>query len=620
MIVRYNNIEIDLEQFRITNAGQEVTVEPKVFDTIAYLVKNQSRMVTRDELFETVWEGRQVSDATLSNHIKNARKALDDDGERQQVIKTVRGRGYQFIAQLSGVQEEDKQEVAPSSEPLTTAHTRPLRILAFIATALLVGSITFWQWPSPQKSEKPYIIVLPFSVSSNNSETWAPFADQITRELIQHLRKIAGTRVVPPPSAFTFKDNKTRGFIRNQLPEVNYVLDGVVSEASTGGIRISVELENLLTGSLVWDKDFDINVSDANVFTVQSSIAESVSDALKVSILSKVQRQLAQAPTTSIEAYELYINGQYQFSLLSHESVQQAIELFDQAIALDPLFEEALVARSNAYRILMNVFEIPKDVLPKVISASIDVLDVNPQSAYARSSLGVAYVHAWLWNDAWKMLSEARKRDPDLALTELGFSLYYSAIGDFSALHKSVQRASELDPLNPEIAEWGMWALMMANELEAASDWGKKMYALHPKNPYMVLSLAVNETMKGNYEAGIKWAEQGVNMSNRIPFSLIILAQAYAAAGTTAQIPALIAEAEAANEYMCPYETAVIYSLLGQPDIAFGLLNEAVAYRSNCLMFTRHDPRLQPLRNDPRYDHLLERLNLTDEDILSYSK
>lgn len=284
--------------------------------------------------------------------------------------------------------------------------------------------------PDQTDSSPPYVLVVPFSISSNNIVSWEPFADQITRELIQGLRKVSGMNIVPPPSSFTFKSNKIRTHIKEKLPDVNYVLDGVVSEGIDGNLRITVELENLEHGTLIWDGDFDIQVNSTNRFTIQSDIAESVAQSLQVIMLEEERQVLAKIPTVSLAAYDLYVQGQHQLSMMTHDSLLRSITLFSQAIALDPKFEEPYVGKSKAYRIIMILFDKPKDILPKVISSAIEVLEINPESAQIMSSLGLAYVHAWQWEDAWKMLSKAREKDPNIALTELGFTLYYSAMGD----------------------------------------------------------------------------------------------------------------------------------------------------------------------------------------------
>ena len=622
MKFHFDEFEIDTQQYQIRKSGRELPVEPKVFDVVVYLIQHRDRLVSRDELFEQIWSGRLVSDTTLSNHIKSSRKILGDSGDLQGVIKTIRGRGYQFVADVSELDLGKGAELSSQGEGEPVSSHRGLAIKLVISLAILAVSVILWLIIKPVNinDEPPYVLVVPFSVSSNELATWEPFADQITRELIQSLRKVSGLNVVPPASTFTFKSNKTRSHIQKQLPDVNYVLDGVVREGNNGNMRITVELEDLKDGSLVWDGDFDILVNSANSFTVQSDIAKSVTDSLRVIILEEEKRVLAKVPTSSLPAYELYVQGQYLFSMMTHDSVLKAIDYYSQAVALDPEFEEAYVAKSNAYRMLMVLFDIPKDVLPRVITSTIDVLNVNPESAQARSSLGLAYVHAWLWDDAWRMLNEARARDANLATTELAYALYYSAIGDAKALKRSLARADALDPLNEEIAEWGLWALMMIGEMDAATQWGQEKLQLHPNIPYPLLSLSVAQYINGNYERSIALAVKGVEMSQRAPLSLIFLAQSYAAADQTDKVQALIKEAEMQNKYVCPYETAVVYALMGEIDTVFILLDKAVEYRSNCLIFTRHDPRLRPIRRDPRYFKLLKTIGLDDQALSRYLK
>ena len=199
----------------------------------------------------------------------------------------------------------------------------------------------------------------PFDVSGDAPEAWRPLADQVTREVIRNLRKISGLRVVPTPSAFTFKDNKAREHIRRQLPDVQYVLDGVVSISGDNALRITAELEDLNKGVLVWDKDYEGRTDDTNLFAMQSGIAAAVSDSLKVAILADERRALGELPTTNLKAYEFYVAGRQQMDLYSQESQLRAIELFDQAIAQDPKFIAAYVARGDAYRVLFAYFEPP---------------------------------------------------------------------------------------------------------------------------------------------------------------------------------------------------------------------------------------------------------------------
>jgi len=97
---------VDTARYRITSGDAVIPAEPKVFDLLVYLIRHRDRVLSREELFKEVWDGREVSDATLSNHVKSARKVLSDNGELQQTILTIRGRGYQFIAPVTVIPED----------------------------------------------------------------------------------------------------------------------------------------------------------------------------------------------------------------------------------------------------------------------------------------------------------------------------------------------------------------------------------------------------------------------------------------------------------------------------------------------------------------------------------
>ena len=128
------------------------------------------------------------------------------------------------------------EQKAPEPHPATGGPGKrvvPAWRLPLVIIGVLVAALLGWRSSRQSRTSRaptsPYVVVVPFDVSGDAPEAWRPFADQVTRELIRNLRKISGLRVVPTPSAFTFKDNKTRDHIRSQLPDVQYVLDGVVS-------------------------------------------------------------------------------------------------------------------------------------------------------------------------------------------------------------------------------------------------------------------------------------------------------------------------------------------------------------------------------------------------------
>lgn len=611
---------IDTDRFRITSGETAIPVEPKVFDLLVYLIRHRDRVLSREELFREVWEGREVSDATLSNHVKSARKVLGDNGELQQTILTIRGRGYQFIAPVTEISGADGVAADRAPDPPAAPAWRvPLAIVGALLCAALLGWYSFSQRSTAGPPDAPYIVVVPFDVSGDASGVWQPFADQVTREVIRNLRKISGLRVVPATSVATFKENKSRDHIRRQLQDVQFVLDGVVGIAAGNSMRITVSLEDLEKDLVVWDSAYEGRTDDTNLFATQSNIAAAVSQSLKVAILADEQRALEAFPTSNLKAYELYVAGRHQLALLSHESLPRAVELFDAAIALDPAFFDAYIARSDAYRQLFTYYEPPINLLPKVIDSLAEAQALRPDSAEAWSSLGLTYVMAWRWNDAWIALNKAKRRDATLAQTELGFALYYAGLGEVDKVKRALADAERLDPLNVEMADWGTWALFTIGEIEAARTWVAKQMRQHPDIGMIFSSGAIAAYVAGDHEAGVRLAEHGAAL-DRSSLALIILAQAYGYAGQQPNVLPLLDEAARTGSYACPYESAAAHLTLGDTEHAVKLLDEAVAKRSNCLIFLRNDPRLQPIRQHPHYQVLLNRVGLDDVAVTSYKR
>ncbi len=623
---------IDTALYRISSGDAPIPTEPKVFDLLVYLLQHRDRVVTREELFQEVWDGRMVSDATLSNHIKSARKILGDNGELQKTILTIRGRGYQFIAPVTVIPEGAEGTAgaeAPAPQPPAAAGRLANRVAPawrwpVVIAGVLIPALLGWYIFAPLQAERsdsdlPYVVVVPFDVSGDVPDAWRPFADQVTRELIRNLRKISGLRVVPTPSAFTFKDNKSRDYIRRQLPDVRYVLDGVVSISAGNSLRITAELEDLRTERVVWDKAYDGRTDDTNLFAMQSSIAAAVSDSLKVAILAEERQALDEFPTSNLKAYEAYVAGRFQLDLVSHESLPRAIHMFDQAIALDPRFFDAHIARSDAYRQLFAYFEPPINMLQKVVDSIAEAQELRPDSADAWSSLGLTYVMSWRWKDAWIALNKAKRRDPTLAQTELGFALYYSGLGEPEKVKRALAEAERLDPLNAEMADWGNWALFMVGESKAARDWVDRKMQQHPDVGMVFSGAGVGAYIAGDFERAVKLAERGAELDGS-PVALIMLAQAYGYAGQKDKVLPLLEKATAAGTYTCPYESAAAYLSIGNEERAMILLDEAIANRSNCLMFLRNDPRLKPIRRNPQFQRLLNRVGLDDVAVASYKR
>ncbi len=628
---RVGNYTIDPALFRVTSGSEVVPVEPKVFDLLVYLIRHRDRVLSRDELFQKVWDGREVSDATLSNHIKSARRALGDSGELQQTIQTVRGRGYQFVAPVTELQvaaESSGDQKQPVAAVAARSRRRQAWLLPLAAAFLVVVATGALVWrmarspDAPVKAPPPIVLVLPLEVAGDGRASWQGWADEITRRVIGSLRQISGLRALDRATSFSFRGaDRNHEHIRRQLPEVRYVLSGIVTPSSTRSFRITLELDELDTGKQAWRKVYEHRGSfdEAALTEVEAAIAPAVSQSLQVTMLDDERlalRRLREPLTSDRQAMELYVEGWKYLQLYDYESMKKATALFEQAVARDKDFFDAWLALGEAYRWIFGYYETPRDVLPKVVSALKRAQELRPDSAEPLSALGLTYTMAWDWEPAWRYLNLAREKDSHLATTELGFALYYCAHDEPERVKQSLQRAKENDPLNAELADWGNWALVMVGESDAAREWVNGMMEKHPTIGFIAAGAGVGASIVGDHPRAVKLTEQGHLLDNT-PVVKVMLAQAYGYSGRDDEARSLLHEAERAGVYTCPYESAVAYLVIGETDTSMALLEKSYDKRSNCLIFLRVDPRLQSLREDPRYRQrfqaLLVRVGLDDE-------
>jgi DNA-binding winged helix-turn-helix (wHTH) protein/TolB-like protein len=632
---------IDTARYRISSVGAAVPVEPKVFDLLVYLIRNRDRVVTREELFEKVWDGRPVSDATLSNHVKSARKALGDSGELQQTIQTIRGRGYHFIAAVSEVAGNTADAgsnlaAKPATVPAAAPSLRPSRrvwALSLVAVLLLAGALVWWSRSTTPgtaavDTSRTWLLVVPMDVYGPASESEQLWANQITRELIDNLKEISGLQTKERATSFEFKDpqDRTHDSIRNRLSDVRYVLGGRVESQAGRKPFVIMELDDLVTGRRIWKERYALPryAEDEGYELLRSVITNAVTASLEVTILEDEQRaleRLGRLPTKNKAAMDLYVQGWKHLLLPKYESLLDAVKLFDSATQLDPDFYDAHLAKGKARRWIYAYYETPRKEFDGVVEAFEAARKLRTEAAEPLAELGLTYALAWKWTEAWKYLDAARQKSGKLATTELGFAIYYSGLNQPDLVQQALQRAEMIDPLNVEIADWGNWALFLNGETAASREWGIRMMDRHPTVGFIFSDAAIGAYMDKDYKRAIELANKGLALDEQSPLAMIVAAQAYGHDGQVDKVRPMLEEAASSQYYACPYESAVGYLSIGDARKAMQLLEDAYSKWSNCLVFLRVDPRLDPIRREPHlkaYLDLLQRVGLDDAKFKSY--
>jgi TolB-like protein len=314
VIFTFGDHRLDIERRELRRGGELVGLEPQVFDVLAYLVRHRERVVSQDDLRQAVWSGRVVSYSALASRINAVRRALGDDGTRQQLVRTFARKGVRFVGEVS----ELLQPPVPGA-------------IAAAEHAELHG-------PAPPFPDKPSIAVLPFQNMSGDPEQ-EYFADGMVEEIITALSRIAWLFVIARNSSFSYKGQSPDVKQVGRELGVRYVLEGSVRKAGSQ-VRIAAQLVEAETGTHLWADRFDGSLED--VFDLQDRVASSVSGVIEPALQAAETARAVRRPTNDLTAYDLYLRALAMMS--SAEQIPASLRLLEQAIARDPGYGPALAS------------------------------------------------------------------------------------------------------------------------------------------------------------------------------------------------------------------------------------------------------------------------------------
>jgi len=317
MIYRFCNCELDTECLELRRGDELQAVEPQVFSLLLHLIENRDHVLTKDDLISAIWQGRIVSDTSLSSRISAVRSAVGDTGSSQSIIRTMPKRGFRFVA---NVVHHDTTQPAP-----------PLGGRIDVTTDSVTDQIT------ADKDNRPGIAVLPFDNLSEEPEQ-EYFSDGLADDLIAGLSLFRGLLVIARNSTFTYRGASTDIGEMARAFGVRYVLEGSVRK-SGNRIRIAVQLIDATSGGHVWVERYDRELVD--IFDLQDEITECVVSAISPAIIDAEMKRALRRRPDSLDAHESYLRGLWCLRKLKKSANAEAQNFFRKAIVIDPNFAQA---------------------------------------------------------------------------------------------------------------------------------------------------------------------------------------------------------------------------------------------------------------------------------------
>lgn len=626
------DFELNLRTGELRRSGRLLKLERIPTELLRLLIEQKEQLVTRDQIIERIWgKGAFLdTDNSINAAVRKVRQVLKDDPARPRFVQTITGRGYRFIAPVEDTQapstgdDTPRPAVAPealgdkkpSLLPVWSLRRWPALLGIGIILLLVLGAYVEWSrfQPRSQPANGRWMLaVLPFeNMTGDASQDY--FSDGLTEEMIAQLGRLDSEHlgVIARTSVMHYKHSQKQLEQIGRELGVQYVLEGSVRRDSER-VRISAQLIQLKDQTHLWSRQYDRDLS--NLLALQGEIAQEIADEIQLTLGDQRRNgpaHQASGPAEPYEAYEFYLKGRYSLNKRTPESLQQAIEYFQQAVAKDPNYARGYAGLADSYALISGYNLTPRtESMPKARAAALRALEIDDRLAEAHNSLAlIAENYDWDWQTAEKEFRRAIQLDPNYATAHQWYAEYLALQGRFDEAFAESERARQLDPLSLIIATDNAAILYYARQYDRAIEKCRAVLDMEPNfsKAHLVSAVYAQKGMYADAMADIeKWrrADDG-------PWVWGTLAYIY---GRMGQRPQAKNELEKLEQFsrqrpMDPGPILVAHIGMGNKDEAFAWLEKAYLVHSTMLTTLKVDPLYDPLRNDPRFQELMRRMRL----------
>ncbi|MEO6725955.1 MAG: tetratricopeptide repeat protein [Blastocatellia bacterium] len=608
---------LDIGQRKLSRAGAIVHLTNLPFRVLVHLIEHHDRLVTREELLDRFWEGKDVYEDSLRKAVGAIRKALDDRQEQARFVETRYGEGYRYIGPLAEQGdiagrdvEQDKvplvttlPSLPPSPLPLPRHHARLAAIFGLAAGVVILLAIASAFYRNNNRSISSSRLTRSLAILPLKNLTGDPtqdyFGDGVTESLINELAKVRDLKVIARNSAFAFKGKEVDVREIGRRLGVAAVLEGSLRrDAET--VRVSVRLVSTEDGRVLWTGDTTRPLKE--IIALQDEIGCSVAESLQAVLCRDPNHKPG---TSDLAAYDAYLKARDQ---RLKGDAKKAAELFQQAANADPNYALAWAGLAEAYAVMeVNSMAPPRSLIGKAREYALKAiaLDSSLASPYAALGLLAAFSDRD-WAAGERYFGQALSSNPNYAIAHAWYGNTLLAQGKFAAAEAEYLRARDLDPLNTgftnNLAEtYHYWRQPDRCLAQAA-----KVLEMEPANGWALFNRTRCYAQQGRYDEALQATQK---TGHQPPTDrLAIFAQSGRLAEARELLPLVIKE----HSKTSPYTVASAYAALGDQESAFTWLQKAADQQQADLVSLKIDPSFDGLRADPRYAELLRRVGLPE--------
>lgn len=487
---------------------------------------------------------------------------------------------------------------------------------AIVATLVLALGYFAWnhQWQGGESipsAEIRSIAVLPFE-NLMNDPGQAYFVSGMHDALITELSKIEALHVISRTSATRFKDSGlTVPEIASELG-VEAAIEGSVLRAGNT-VRITVQLIEARSDRHLWAENFDRELQD--ILQLYGEVTREVARQIRVTLTADEQQNIAATGPVDPQVYELYLKGRYLCENWSPDEMAGGIRLLQEAVSLEPqnASAQAQLALCLQYSAFFG-YDRPLDVYSRSLAAARAAVQLDDNLAEAHvAHAGVLYYLDFDPKGALRSLERALELDPSSVKALMHSSWLLGESGRFDKAFEHNRRALTLDPLSTVVNHAMGQLHYLSRDFENALNQYEKAAQLDQSDPSLQFSIGWALEQMGRFDEAARYHERAIDLSGGAALYRASLGYSLGLAGKTDAAREILAALQSAPS-TAPFDIAVVHLGLGEHEQAIDYLEKAYDARDSHLIYINRGPRFDPLRDNPRFTALLDRLDFPQPD------
>jgi len=615
-IYQFHDFRVDIAKGVLVRHGQPVSLQWKTFELLCLLVKSDGRLVTRDEVMDELWADTFVEDNNLSQHVRLLRKALGENGNGNgtKFIETVAGRGFRFVADVKkiSVSASDPQIAHLRSEGHESARPATIKrlglpLLAFAVLLAAAFGLYLYDPNTNTSTVQPIrsIAVLPLKSLSQNAGD-EELRLRITDAVITRLGGLNDIVTRPTDSVLRFSQSEESIIEIGQKLEVDAVLDGRIQHEGEN-VRVTLQLVSVRDGKQIWSEQFDGRAGQ--ILSLQDAVAARVLQTINQDRQQKMH--FAKRPTENSEAYESYLKGNYFSTRFDGKNLLKAIDHYKQAVELDPQFADGYAALADVqFRLYVSGFdndlqnvEVSQGNLEKALA-------IDAAAAKPLITLGyIQTIYGWDWEKAEKSFKRAIEINPKAVGARMRYGMLLYDLRRFDEARTELELAVRLDPINPGCMTHLAEVYFYQKDFSKADELFLKALEFDEKWTPAHWAMARSLWMQRRKDEAIKYVVSGINSRGNREFAQIV--EERSRIDTPDEVVRFIVNTWHSNPKVPKTASNALWAMqVGDREKSLAWLETSFEDHHPTTHVISAVPELQPLRNEPRFQEILRKMNL----------